>query len=81
MTAFGLLASSLLSLTPHSPFSSTPRSQVYPENRRLSAIQEADENAARKGSIIDDGVIIPPSDEKSSLEGLSTDNSREKKEK
>jgi len=81
MTAFGLLASSLLFLTPHSPFASTPRSQVYPGNRRLSAIQEADENAARKGSIVDDGVIISPSDEKISLEDLSTDNSREKKEK
>ena len=81
MTAFGLLASSLLSLTPHSPVTSTPRSQVYPGNRRLSAIQEADENAARKGSIVDDGVIISPIDEKSSLEDLSTDNSREKKEK
>jgi hypothetical protein len=68
-------------LTPHSPFTPTPRSQVYSANRRLSAIQEADENAARKGSIVDDGVIISPIDEKNSLEGLSTDNSREKKEK
>jgi len=81
MTAFGLLASSLLSLTPHSPFTSTPRSQVYPGNRRLSAIQEADENAARKGSIVDDGVVISQPDEKSSLEGVSIEDSREKKEK
>jgi hypothetical protein len=84
--AFGLLASSLLSLTPESPFASTPRTQATSANRRLSSIQEADENAARKGSIVDEGKIVSPINENSSLDdiidkAISTDNSREKKEK
>lgn len=37
-------------------------------HRRLSSIVEVDENAARKGVFVDDGVIISPIDEKSPLE-------------
>jgi len=58
---------------------------VYSANRRLSSIQEADENSARKGSIVDDGVIISPVDDNTPLDkvidkAMSIDNSREKKE-
>ena len=75
-----------MSLTPQSPFVSAPRAQTYSANRRLSSIQEADENAARKGAIVDDGVIVSPIDEKTSLDevidkAMSADESREKKEK
>jgi hypothetical protein len=64
---------------------SAPRAQTYSGNRRLSSIQEADENAARKGAIVDDGVIVSPIDEKTSLDevidkAMSADESREKKE-
>jgi hypothetical protein len=73
-------------LTPQSPFVSAPRTQTYSANRRLSSIQEADENAARKGAIVDDGVIVSPINEKTSLDevinkAMSADESREKKEK
>jgi hypothetical protein len=73
-------------LTPQSPFVSAPRAQTYSANRRLSSIQEADENAARKGAIVDDGVIISPINEKTSLDEvidktMSAEESREKKEK
>jgi hypothetical protein len=73
-------------LTPQSPFVSVPRAQTHSANRRLSSIQEADENAARKGAIVDDGVIISPINEKTSLDEvidktMSAEESREKKEK
>lgn len=80
------MASALLSLTPQSPFATAPRAHAHSANRRLSSIQEADENAARKGAVVDDGVIISPIDEKTSLDevidkAMSADESREKKEK
>jgi hypothetical protein len=80
------MAASLLSLTPESPFAPTHRTQAYIPNRRLSSIQEADENAARKGTITDDGVIVSPVEEKSQQEelikgALSNHDSKEKKNK
>jgi hypothetical protein len=85
MLAFGLLASTLLSLTPESPFSTSSRAQVCTANRRLSSIQEADENAARKASIVDNGSIVSPIEGKKPLEeafkeALSAGKSKEKKE-
>lgn len=58
----------MISLAPESPFAPVPRTVVQSAHRRLSSIVEVDENAARKGILVEDGVIISPVDEKSPLE-------------
>lgn len=81
--AFGLACSALLSLAPESPFTAPPVTRVQSAHRRLSSIVEVDENAARKGILVEDGVIISPADEKSPLEeaikGVATREDRGKK--
>lgn len=82
--AIGIAASALLSLAPQSPFSPPPATRVQSAHRRLSSIVEVDENAARKGTLVEDGVIVSPIDEKSPLEdalkGVSPMESKEKKD-
>lgn len=55
-------------MAPESPFSVPTATRVQSAHRRLSSIVEVDENAARKGIVVEDGVIISPIDEKSHLE-------------
>jgi hypothetical protein len=59
-------------------------SRVQAPDRRLSTIAELDENAMRRGTVVDDGVIISPIDEKSPMESAlkgspSINTSKEKK--
>jgi hypothetical protein len=53
-------------------------------HRRLSTIVESDENAMRRGTVVEDGIVVSPLSEKSPLESSlkgspAIDNSMEKK--
>jgi hypothetical protein len=53
-------------------------------HRRLSTIVESDENAMRRGTVVEDGIVVSPLSEKSPLESSlqgspAFDNSMEKK--